>query len=98
MGFTISDYSLFGLQPQSFYVSIRGSFTITKLAGFVNQLPYRITYTVYYSSSKESQTISQQIQVCSLEELPEPADIYPMIYSEIKKTINPDDIYNVNDD
>ena len=98
MGFTISDYSLFGLQPQSFYVSIRGSFTITKLPGFVNQLPYRITYTVYYSSSKESQAITQQIQLCSLEELPEPANIYPMIYSEIKKTINPDNILTITDD
>lgn len=98
MGFTISDYSLFGLQPQIFYVSIRGSFTITKLVGFVNQLPYRITYTVYYSSSKESQAITQQIQVCDLQELPEPADVYQIIYDHIKKTINPDDIHTITDD
>ncbi len=37
MGFTISNYSLFGLQPQNFYVSIHGTYQIRKECHSVGQ-------------------------------------------------------------
>jgi hypothetical protein len=92
MGFTISNYSLFGLQPQNFYVSIRGCFNIEK-----NNIPspngpiwiYVVRYTVYYSSSKSQPVITQKEQSFNIEQLPEPANIYIVIYNEIKKNIDP---------
>ena len=111
MGFTIENYSLFGLQPQSFYVSIRGCFNIEK-----NNIPsvngpiwiYNICYTVYYSASKEApcaqvsgrdaggpyasedaraQVITQKQMIYNIQELPEPADIYSVIYANIKSVL-----------
>ena len=98
MGFTISNYSLFGLQPQNFYVSVLGSYTIKKNHPVLGY--YTISYTVYYSSSKGQEILMKKEQYCNLELLPDPANIYPMIYNEIKKTINPDNIptYIIQDD
>jgi hypothetical protein len=87
MGFTISNYSLFGLQPQNFYVSICGSYTIKKNHPVIGD--YTITYTVYYSSSKGQPFITQKEQYFNLQQLPEPANLYTVIYNEIKKTIDP---------
>jgi hypothetical protein len=92
MGFLISDYSLFGLQPQNFYVSIRGCFNIEK-----NNIPsvdspiwiYIVRYTVYYSSSKSQEILTKKEQYFNLEQLPEPANIYTVIYDNIKKNIDP---------
>lgn len=109
MGFLISNYSLQGLQPQSFYVSIQGNFMINKTTGLNGSFAglnmpgltmpyYSITFTVYYSASKNDPVITQKQMIFNIQELPEPADIYTVIYDHIKKTINPDDIYNVNDD
>jgi hypothetical protein len=99
MGFTIANYSLFGLQPQNFYVSIHAGFTIEK-----NNIPspngpiwiYVVRYVVYYSSSKSQPVITQKEQSFNLQELPEPANIYTVIYNEIKKNIDPQ--YTITDD
>jgi hypothetical protein len=86
MGFTISNYSLFGLQPQNFYVSILGSYTIKKNHPVLGY--YTITYTVYYSSNKGQEVITQKDQYFNLEQLPDPANVYTAIYDEIKKNID----------
>jgi len=101
MGFTVENYSLFGLQPQNFYVSIHGCFTIEK-----NNIPsvngliwiYVVRYTVYYSSSKSQLVITQKEQTLNLEQLPDPANIYTAIYNEIKKNIDPNNLLNIIDD
>jgi hypothetical protein len=87
MGFTISNYSLFGLQPQNFYVSILGSYTIKKNHPVIGH--YTISYTIYYSSSKAQPVITKKDAYFSIEHLPEPANIYTVIYNEIKKDIDP---------
>jgi hypothetical protein len=91
MGFTIENYSLFGLQPQNFYVSIRGCFNIEK-----KNIPspngpiwiYNIRYTVYYSSNKGQEILTKKDQYFNLEQLPDPANVYTAIYDEIKQQLN----------
>jgi hypothetical protein len=95
MGFTISNYSLFGLQPQNFYVSILGSYTIKKNHPVLGH--YTITYTVYYSSSKGQEILMRKEQYFNLEQLPEPANVYTAIYDEIKKNIDVS-ASSINDD
>ena len=95
MGFTILNYSLFGLQPQNFYVSIHGTYQIRKDLNC-----YAVMFTVYYHGSHGSSTtawsrgeghpaITQKDTCFSIEQLPDPANIYPMIYNTIKKTLDP---------
>jgi hypothetical protein len=96
MGFTISNYSLFGLQPQNFYVSILGSYNIKKNHPVLGH--YTITYTVYYSSSKGQEILMRKEQYFNLEQLPDPANVYTAIYDEIKKNIDPDNILTITDD
>ena len=96
MGFTISNYSLFGLQPQNFYVSILGSYTIKKNHPVIGH--YTITYIVYYSSSKGQENLTKKEQYFCLEQLPDPANIYTAIYNEIKKNIDPNNLLNITDD
>lgn len=109
MGFTILNYSLQGLQPQSFYVSIQGNYNIQKNTGLAGSpaglnmlgltMPYySITFTVYYSASKNDPVITQKQMIFNIQELPDPADIYTVIYDHIKKTINYDNIYTITDE
>ena len=84
MGFTISNYSLFGLQPQNFYVSIHGTYQIRKDLNC-----YAVMFTVYYHVSVDLPSITQKDTCFSIEQLPDPANIYPMIYDNIKKTLDP---------
>jgi len=83
MGFTISNYSLFGLQPQNFYVSIHGTYQIRK-----DQNCYVAIYTIYYHATVNSPVITQKDTCFSLNVLPEPANLYTAIYDEIKKNID----------
>jgi hypothetical protein len=96
MGFTISNYSLFGLQPQNFYVSILGSYTIKKNHPVLGY--YTITYTVYYSSSKGQEILMRKEQYFGLEQLPEPANIYTAIYDNIKQQLNTEVNSTITDD
>lgn len=87
MGFTIESYGLFGLVPQSFYVSIQGSYVVKK-----NQPTpgaYLINYTVYYSSGKNSQLISEKATFTITQAMPTPADVYVIIYEDIKLNLDP---------
>ena len=109
MGFTILNFSLDGLQPQSFYISIQGNYMINKTTGPASlgipggssaglNMPgvtmpyYSVSFTVYYAASKNTPVIIQRQMLFTIGQLPEPANIYPMIYNHIKKIINPDDI------
>jgi hypothetical protein len=91
MGFTIANYSLFGLQPQNIYVSIHGTYQIRK-----DQNCYVAIFTIYYQAAANSPVIMKKESCFSIEQLPDPANIYPMIYAEIKKTIDPS--YIITDD
>ena len=109
MGFLISNYSLQGLQPQSFYVSIQGNYNIQKSTGPAGSFAglnipnlinpyYSITFTVYYSANKEAPAntigntpnlpITQKQMIYNIQELPEPADVYKVIYNNIKQQLN----------
>lgn len=98
MGFTISNFSLDGLQPQSFYVSIQGNYTINKTAGPVGSsaglnmlgvtIPYySVSFTIYYAVAKNTPVITQKQMIYNIQELPEPADIYSVIYANIKSVL-----------
>ena len=81
MGFTVTA-SLFGLPSFSWYVSIKGTYTIEKnifMAGI-----YRIRYQTYYSASASTDAKISEVQFMSLQQLPEPADVYSIIYANIK--------------
>lgn len=95
MGFTISNYSLFGLQPQNFYVSIHGTFQIRK-ESLLNC--YVVIYNVYYHATVNSPVITQKDMSFNLQELPEPANIYMVIYDNIKTNMNINDDLVFNDD
>jgi len=96
MGFTISNYSLFGLQPQNFYVSILGSYSIKKNHPVLGH--YTITYTVYYSSSKGQEILMRKEQYFNLEQLPDPANVYTAIYDNIKQQLNTEVNSTITDD
>ena len=116
MGFTILNFSLDGLQPQSFYVSIQGNYMINKTTGPASlgipggssaglNMPgvtmpyYSVSFMVYYAASKNTPVIIQRQMLFTINDrLPDPADIYTVIYDHIKKTINPDNISQVVDD
>lgn len=86
MGFTIETYSLYGLPPlPNIYVSIQGSYSVKKNHPVLGH--YTITYTVYYSASKEAPVITQKQMIYNIQELPEPADVYNVIYANIKATL-----------
>jgi hypothetical protein len=84
MGFTIATYSLYGLPPLSnIYVSIRGAFQIKK-----NQ---QIVYTNQYgdpSAGLDSEAKTQKDMCFSINTLPHPADLYTVIYDNIKQQLN----------
>ena len=84
MGFTVTT-SLFGLPSFSWYISIRGSYTIEKNAPTAGS--YRITYTIYYSASPGTEAKIKEVQFVCLDQLPSPANIYATIYADIKSSL-----------
>ena len=87
MGFTIESFSLYGFLPQPFYISIQGSYSIKK--NQPTQGVYMINYTIYYSSANGSPVASEKAMFTFTQALPSPADIYAIIYEDIKKTLDP---------
>jgi len=101
MGFTISNFSLYGLPPVNIYVSIHGSYLVKKAPAVITVCTeglYNITFTVYYSSSKSQPVLTQKEQSFNIEQLPDPANIYIVIYNEIKKSLDPNNILGIIDD
>ena len=102
MGFIIETYSLYGLPPlPNIYVSIHGSYSVKKAPAITNVCVeglYNISFTVYYSASPDAPVITQKEMSFNIQALPEPADIYSVIYGHIKTNINPDNIYSITDD
>ena len=84
MGFTIATYSLYGLPPLSnIYVSIHGTFQIRKDINC-----YVIIYTVYYHAMINMPVITQKDMCFSIDSLPQPTDLYTVIYNNIKQQLN----------
>jgi hypothetical protein len=89
MGFTIANYSLLGLQNiQNFYVSIKAGYKISKIVS-PGLYGYNILFTVYFQASSSSPVITQRIQTFDIQTLPSPADLYVIIYNNIKLTLDP---------
>ena len=85
MGFTIETYQLLGLPSlPNIYVSIKGSYAVRKELN-----TYIITFTVYYSASKDDPVITQKEMSFSIQALPEPATLYTTIYDYIKGQLDP---------
>lgn len=88
MGFIIETYSLYGLPPlPNIYVSIHGAFQIKKLPEQTG--PYLVTFTVYYSASKDDPVITQKEMSFNIQALPNPANLYDSIYTYIKGQLDP---------
>ena len=97
MGFTVLNYSHLGLQPQNWYVTIKGSYQVRKIESLMPgdnsagiNLPglvtpyYSITFQVYFKASPNSQVINDQYMSFNIQTLPEPATLYTTIYNYIK--------------
>ena len=102
MGFTVLNYSLLGLQNQNWYVTIKGSYQVRKIESLMLgdnsaslNVPslvtpyYTITFTTYFQSSKNSPVITQKDMSFNIQSLPNPADLYKIIYEKIKLSLDP---------
>lgn len=90
MGFTIQTYQLYGLPSlPNIYVSIKGSYSVRKELN-----TYIISFTVYYSASKEAPVITQKDMSFSIQSLPNPAVLYLIIYDFVKGQL--DSYYSSN--
>jgi hypothetical protein len=84
MGFIIEIYQLYGLPPlPNIYVSIKGSYAVKKLLD-----TYIITFTTCFSASKADPVVTQKEMSFSVQLLPSPADLYSLIYENIKLTLD----------
>ena len=89
MGFTIGTYQLCGLPPlPNIYVSIKGTYYIEKLYPHFNN--YQIKYTIYFSASPTDVVITKKDMSIRIESLQTPADIYNLIYENIKESLDPE--------
>jgi hypothetical protein len=89
MGFTIETYQIYGLPPlPNIYISIKGSYTVKKQLVPVNGNTYIIAFTTYFQASQEAPVITQKEMSFSVQSLPSPADLYSVIYENIKLTLD----------
>ena len=87
MGFTIATYQLYGLPTlPNIYVSIKGSYSIEKLVPMMNT--YQIKYKVYFSASPNDPVITEKDMFSHIQSLPTPADIYTVIYNNVKTSLD----------
>ena len=102
MGFTVSNYSHLGLQPQDWYVTIKGSYQVRKIESLIPgdnsaglNVPslvtpyYTITFQVYFKASPNSQVINEQDMSFNIQALPNPAVLYLIIYDYVKGQLDP---------
>jgi hypothetical protein len=88
MGFIIETYSLYGLPPlPNIYVSIQGSYSVKK--NFPTPGVYTISFTTYYSSSQNDPVITQKDMFFNIQALPNPVDLYKIIYEYVKGQLDP---------
>ena len=83
MGFTCSPFSLYGLPSVAWYVTIGGAFQIRKAFDGT----YILVYTVRYKTASGHPTVTEAIRSLGATELP--ADLWTMIYTDIKKNLDP---------
>lgn len=102
MGFTVLNYSHLGLQPQNWYVTIKGSYQVRKIESLMPgdnspslNVPslttpyYSITFQVYFKASPNSQIINEQYMSFNIQALPNPAVLYLIIYDYVKGQLDP---------
>lgn len=88
MGFTIETYSLYGLPPlPNIYCSIKGSYSVKKDRAVKGD--YEITFTTYFSASKNDPVITEKEMSFNIQALPNPAVLYTSIYDYIKGQLDP---------
>jgi hypothetical protein len=93
MGFTIASYQLYGLPISApIYVSIHGSYSVKKAPAVIT-VPidglYNITFTTYFSASKDDPVITQKDMSFNIQALPNPVDLYKSIYEQVKLVLDP---------
>ena len=102
MGFIVLNYSFLGLQPQNWYVTIKGSYQVRKIESLMPgdnsaslNVPslttpyYTITFTVYYAASPNAPVITQKDMSFCIQSLPNPAVLYSSIYDYVKGQLDP---------
>ena len=93
MGFIIEQYQLYGLPSlPNIYVSIHGSYSVKKAPAITNVCVeglYNILFTVYYSASKDAPVITQKEMSFNIQALPNPANLYLVIYDYVKGQLDP---------
>jgi hypothetical protein len=96
MGFIIESYQLLGLQLQNIYVSIHGSYNISK-PGFLNSqltqqqigTAYNITYSYTMSLQNSPDILNSKVDCISLDVLPSESSLFYFIYNNIKSKLDP---------
>ena len=96
MGFIIASYQLLGLQLQNIYVSIHGSYNISKPSFFNPQLTqeqigsvYNITYSYTMSIYGNSEVLHTKVDSIGLNVLPSEVNLFDLIYNNIKTKLDP---------
>ena len=102
MGFIVSNYSHLGLQPQNWYVTIKGSYQVQKIESLMpgNNSPslnlpglftpyYSITFQVYFKASPNLRVINDRNMSFNIQALPNPAVLYLVIYDYVKGQLDP---------
>jgi hypothetical protein len=96
MGFIIASYQLLGLQLQNIYVSIHGSYNISKPSFFNPQLTqyqigsvYNITYSYTMSVDRNSEILQTKVDCIGLNVLPSEVNLFDLIYNHIKTKLDP---------
>ena len=96
MGFIIASYQLLGLQLQNIYISIHGSYNISKPSFFNPQLTqeqigsvYNITYSYTMSVDSNSEILQTKVDCIGLNLLPSEVNLFDLIYNNIKTKLDP---------
>lgn len=96
MGFIIASYQLLGLQLQNIYISIHGSYNISKPSFLNPQLTqeqlgpiYTITYSYTMYVDSNSEILQTKVDCIGLNVLPSEVNLFDLIYNNIKTKLDP---------
>lgn len=98
MGFIIASYQLLGLQLQNIYVSIHGSYNISKPSFLNPQVQpnsgvifptYSITYSYTMSIQNNPDILNIKVDCIGLDVLPSELTLFDLIYNDIKTKLDP---------